>query len=131
MIAEGRLAIAAGRVRAARAVDGGIEVTIARRGRDRTETRNFGRIFNCTGPLHAIARTRDELLKQMLADGLIRPDQLGIGLDVDDNSRVTGAERLWAMGPMTKGRFWEIIAVPDIRVQAASVAADIAKELGQ
>jgi len=30
---------------------------------------------------------------------------------------------------MSKGRFWEIIAVPDIRVQAAAVADDIAKEL--
>ena len=131
MVAEGRLEIAAGRVAEARPVDRGVEVTIARRGRNRTEVRVFGSVFNCTGPLGAIARTRDELVKQMLADGLIRPDRLGIALDVDHRSRATGAERLWAMGPMTKGRFWEIIAVPDIRVQAASVADDIAKELGQ
>jgi uncharacterized NAD(P)/FAD-binding protein YdhS len=30
---------------------------------------------------------------------------------------------------VTKGRFWEIVAVPDIRVQAAAVAEDIAREL--
>ena len=30
------------------------------------------------------------------------------------------------MGPLTKGRYWEIIAVPDIREQAAEVADDIA-----
>ena len=41
------------------------------------------------------------------------------------------AERLWAMGPLTKGRYWEIIAVPDIREQAAAVAEDIARELGE
>jgi uncharacterized NAD(P)/FAD-binding protein YdhS len=131
MIAEGRLEIAAGRVREARAVAGGIEVAIARRGSDRTETRTFCHVFNCTGPLGAIALTRSELLKQMLADGLVRPDPLGIALDVDGRSRPVGSERLWALGPMTKGRYWEIIAVPDIRVQAATVAADIAKELGQ
>ena len=131
MIAEGRLEIGAGRVRAARATDQGIEVTIARRGSDRTETRTFCHVFNCTGPLGAIAQTRSELLKQMLSDGLVRPDTLGIALDVDGRSRPIGSERLWAMGPMTKGRFWKIIAVPDIRVQAANVAADIAKELGQ
>jgi uncharacterized NAD(P)/FAD-binding protein YdhS len=34
------------------------------------------------------------------------------------------------MGPLTKGRYWEIIAVPDIREQAAEVAADIDRELG-
>jgi len=33
------------------------------------------------------------------------------------------------MGPLTKGRYWEIIAVPDIREQAAQVADQIAKEL--
>ena len=38
--------------------------------------------------------------------------------------------RVWAMGPMTKGKYWEIIAVPDIRDQAAQVAADIERELG-
>jgi uncharacterized NAD(P)/FAD-binding protein YdhS len=32
---------------------------------------------------------------------------------------------------MVKGKFWEIIAVPDIRVQVAAVADDIAKELDQ
>jgi uncharacterized NAD(P)/FAD-binding protein YdhS len=35
------------------------------------------------------------------------------------------------MGPLTKGRFWEIIAVPDIREQAAEVASDIERELSQ
>jgi uncharacterized NAD(P)/FAD-binding protein YdhS len=34
------------------------------------------------------------------------------------------------MGPLTKGRYWEIIAVPDIRDQAAEVADDIQQELG-
>ena len=41
------------------------------------------------------------------------------------------AERLWALGPLTKGRYWEIVAVPDIRGQAAAVADDIARELGR
>jgi uncharacterized NAD(P)/FAD-binding protein YdhS len=129
MIAEGRLEIAAGRVRQAVATDSGIAVTIARRGRTKAEVRSFGRVFNCTGPLGAIGGTRDPLLRQLLDDGLVRPDRLGIALEVNEDSRAAGAERLWALGPMTKGRFWEIIAVPDIRVQVAAVADDIAKEL--
>ena len=67
----------------------------------------------------------------MLDDGLARPDQLGIALDVDERRAWPGAERAWAMGPLTKGRYWEIIAVPDIRGQAAAVADDIAMELGR
>jgi uncharacterized NAD(P)/FAD-binding protein YdhS len=33
------------------------------------------------------------------------------------------------MGPLTKGKYWEIIAVPDIREQAAAVANDVQREL--
>jgi uncharacterized NAD(P)/FAD-binding protein YdhS len=87
----------------------------------------FDYAFNCTGPLHSIERTRDPLLRSLLDGGQASPDQLGMGLDVDERSRA--GERLWALGPLTKGRYWEIIAVPDIREQAASVADDIAREL--
>jgi uncharacterized NAD(P)/FAD-binding protein YdhS len=52
-----------------------------------------------------------------------------MGLKVDNGSRVLGAEQVWALGPLTKGKFWEIVAVPDIRGQVAAVAADIAMEL--
>ena len=62
--------------------------------------------------------------------GQVRPDHLGIGLEVDERSRA-GRRDLWALGPLTKGRYWEIIAVPDIREQAAAVADDIERELGE
>jgi uncharacterized NAD(P)/FAD-binding protein YdhS len=69
------------------------------------------------------------LLKQMMDDGLIAADELGMGLAVDGGSRA--GEGVWALGPLTKGAYWEIVAVPDIRGQAAAVAEDIAKELEQ
>jgi hypothetical protein len=53
--------------------------------------------------------------EQMLDDGLIAVDPLGIALDVDERDRA--GDGVWALGPMTKGRYWEIIAVPDIRGQ--------------
>jgi uncharacterized NAD(P)/FAD-binding protein YdhS len=39
--------------------------------------------------------------------------------------RADGAPQatLFAVGPITRGALWEINAVPDIRVQAAEVAA--------
>ncbi len=89
----------------------------------------FEFVFNCTGPLGAIGRSRDPMLRRMLDDGLVRPDRLGIGLEVDGRSRAAGAANLWALGPLTKGRYWEIVAVPDIRGQAAAVADDIASLL--
>ena len=65
----------------------------------------------------------------LLDEGWVRPDHLGIGIEVDAASPAAGADRLWALGPLTKGRYWEIVAVPDIREQAAAVAEDIAREL--
>jgi len=131
LIGEGRLEILAGRIISARETDEALEVDVRRRGAGIGQTMRFAYGFNCTGPLHSIARTKDPLLRSLFDSGQIRPDHLGIGLDVDDRSRSTGAERLWALGPLTKGRYWEIIAVPDIREQAAAVAEDIEKELGR
>jgi uncharacterized NAD(P)/FAD-binding protein YdhS len=132
LIGNGQLEVVAGRVRSMRETEGGVEVDIARRpsttlGTGGVETRTFDTIINCTGPLGAMARTSNPILRQMLDDGLIAADALGIGVEVDDNDRA--GERIWALGPMTKGRYWEIIAVPDIRDQAAAVAADIEAEL--
>jgi uncharacterized NAD(P)/FAD-binding protein YdhS len=137
MVGEGRLEIIAGRIAAMEAVEGGIRVSVRRRGRQalpptpsRLREGEFAYAFNCTGPLGAVGRSRDPLLRGLLDDGGIRPDALGIGLDVDEHSRVAGSARLWALGPLTKGRYWEIVAVPDIREQAAAVAEDIAREVG-
>jgi uncharacterized NAD(P)/FAD-binding protein YdhS len=131
LVAEGRLEIAAGRIQSVEEKDGALSVAYRRRGKSNLVDSRFAYMINCTGPLGRIDRTRDELLKGLLADGLARPDQLGIALDVDERSRVAGATRAWAMGPLTKGRYWEIIAVPDIRDQAAAVADDIETELGR
>ncbi len=95
-----------------------------------SQSETFAYAFNCTGPLHSIARTRDPLLRSLLDAGQSRPDHLGIGLEVD-GTLAAPASDLWAMGPLTKGRYWEIIAVPDIREQAAAVADDIERELGE
>ncbi len=129
MIAEGRLEIVAGRITAATATEGGIDVEIRRRSKANASSERFDYVFNCTGPLHAVGKTRDPLLRALLDHGEARPDHLGIGLEVEEHSRVAGGDRLWALGPLTKGRYWEIIAVPDIREQAAVVAEDISREL--
>jgi uncharacterized NAD(P)/FAD-binding protein YdhS len=131
LIADGRLEIVAGRIQSVGEKGGKLAVAYRRRGRSNVEERSFAYVINCTGPLGRIDRTRDELLNGMLESGLAKPDPLGIALDVDERSRVAGARNAWAMGPMTKGRYWEIIAVPDIRGQAAEVADDIAMELGR
>jgi uncharacterized NAD(P)/FAD-binding protein YdhS len=126
MIAAGRLQIVAGRVRAIAGTPSGLEVTIAHRD-GRQGARDVGAVFNCTGPLGDIRRTSDPLLRTLLDAGEVRGDGFSLGLDVDAQNRA--GERMWALGPLTKGRYWEIAAVPEIRHQAEAVASDIHKEL--
>jgi uncharacterized NAD(P)/FAD-binding protein YdhS len=114
----GRLEVMAGRIASA---DGG-RIEILRRGGGRVE-RAVDAAINCTGPAGEIARVGDPLIRQLLASGLARPDALGLGLEVDAHSRVMGpTEGIYAIGPLTKGAFWEIVAVPDIRRQVHDVA---------
>ncbi len=106
MIAEGRMEVLGGRVQSLVEVDGGLEAVIRQRGAVANDpARRFAVGINCTGPLHAIARTRDPVLRSLLDAGLAEPDALGIGLKVDDAVRVVGATRLWAMGSLGKARY--------------------------
>jgi uncharacterized NAD(P)/FAD-binding protein YdhS len=126
LIAAGRLEVVAGRVGSMADVDGGLEIAFARRD-GRESVRRFGAAFNCTGPLGDIRRSADPLLLSLLERQEVAPDSFALGLDVDANSRAGAG--LWALGPLTKGMYWEIVAVPDIRHQAEAVASDIYKEL--
>ena len=125
--AEGRLTIVAGRLDAITPDGTGTRLEYRPRGSDTIVTEHIRRIVNCTGPLGDIGRTTEPLLRGLREQGLIRPDPLRIGIDVDPQSATlaadgTASDRLFAIGPMTRGTFWEIVAVPDIRQQVWSVA---------
>jgi len=127
MRAEGRLEIVAGKLIGADPEEKGSRVRYRPRGQDDLVELSVRRIFNATGPQGDLLRTEEPLLRKLLARGLIRPDPLRIGIDVTRQSEVIGADgglfpNLLALGPMTRGTFWEIVAVPDIRRQTWAVA---------
>jgi uncharacterized NAD(P)/FAD-binding protein YdhS len=131
MQADARLAVAAGKVVSAEAEGGKAAVRFRARGGNAVETLRVARIVNCTGPEIDIVRAGEPLLDALLAAGRIRPDPLRVGLDVDADCRALGpdgqpSETLSAIGPITRGSFWESVAVPDIRGQAERVAARLA-----
>jgi uncharacterized NAD(P)/FAD-binding protein YdhS len=104
------------------------------RGRRDEQTLAVARIINCTGPGANLAGTSDPLLRSLLDGGLVRTDELGLGLDVAADGRTLDADgqadgRLYAVGPLTRGAFWEIVAVPDIRNQIACLAAQLTASL--
>jgi uncharacterized NAD(P)/FAD-binding protein YdhS len=128
LVGEGRLEILAGRIVSADGKADAVDVQYRRRGSASVQSLRAAYAFNCTGPLHSITHTKDSLLRSLLDAREVSPDHLGIGVKV--SGTCSAGEHLWAMGPLTKGRYWEIIAVPDIREQAAQVADDIQRELG-
>jgi uncharacterized NAD(P)/FAD-binding protein YdhS len=86
-------------------------------------------VFNCTGPQGDIRRVDDPLIRSLLESGRARPAAHGLGLEVEDGFRVAGeagSPRLYALGPLTKGAYWEIVAVPDIRDQVKALALALA-----
>lgn len=125
---SGRLEIVAGRALSAAEQDGLARIEVALRGSGTADI-EAAAVVNCTGPLGRIDRSDDPLLRQMFADRLIAADALGVGVEVDADDRLAGHERAWGIGPVTKGRHWEITAVPDIRVQAERIAAHIAGQV--
>lgn len=125
----GQLEIMAGRVTDMWSDGRQLEASIRRRGQQQAVDHRFALAVNCTGPLGSISNSSDTFLRNLFESGLARPDELDLGIDVDGSSRVIGSDYAWAVGPLTKGRYWEITAVPDIRGQVAQVAFDIAEEL--
>ena len=127
MVSSGRLEVAAGKLIAFDGREDGVGVTWRRRGADALESIRATRIVNCTGPQGDLLATNEPLLRKLIARGTIRPDAHRIGVDVDKEARTVAADgrpndRLLALGPLTRGAFWEINAVPDIRAQVWDLA---------
>jgi uncharacterized NAD(P)/FAD-binding protein YdhS len=129
-----RFDVAAGRIDRMTLEAGAVEVVWTPRGQTTPKVRRVAQVINCSGPRGDLARSGDTLIGALLAEGLVRPDACRLGLDVDARSRVIGAsgeaaESLFAVGPLTRGQFYEITSVPDIRLQAADCADSILNHL--
>lgn len=127
MIESGRLSVVAGKTIGFAPVDGGVEVTWRARGDEVPQRLRVQRVVNCTGPQGDLARTTEPLLARLRDRGAIRPDAAHLGIDVDASAQTIATDGtsnawLYALGPMTRGAFWEIVAVPDIRTQTWNVA---------
>jgi uncharacterized NAD(P)/FAD-binding protein YdhS len=123
----GSLTFSAGQILEAAEQDGKARITWRRRCDGSLQTLTVDRVINCTGPEGDITQASNSLVRNLLGAGRIRPDAHRLGLDVDHSGRVRDSEgnaqdRLFAVGPMTKGEAWEIVAVPDIRRQIWDLA---------
>jgi len=133
MVNEGSLQVLGGRIASMESTGPAVRVHYTPRGAKAEEVLPVQRVILASGLEH-IDRTRDPLMQRLLDRGLIRVDKQGLGLDVTDGLNVvrqdgTPAERIWALGPIVRGVFWECVAVPDIRVQASHVAVSVVARL--
>jgi uncharacterized NAD(P)/FAD-binding protein YdhS len=132
--ASGQLRVLRGRICGYRWDDEGVEVAFSPRGASAPATLRVARVVNCSGPACDYDRMSDPLVRSLLRDGLVRPDPLHLGLDVTDTCALLDRHggrsgRLFAVGPATRGTFWEITAVPDIRGQCEALAVHLATAL--
>lgn len=128
----GRLTVTAGRITAYQQTGAGIVVHYhaPRHGPRRLD--GVGRIINCSGPAYDFDRVKNPLIEGLLSQGQARPDSLRLGLDVTLQGALRGrdgsiSQRLYAVGPLTKGLFWEMTSVPDIRRQCELLATHLAQ----
>jgi uncharacterized NAD(P)/FAD-binding protein YdhS len=112
----------------------GAVARIRRRHDGREETLTVARVINCTGPRTDYSKYQHPLLVNLLSAGLIDHDPLALGLAATPEGEVLrygGGRNPWlsTLGPPLRGGLWECASVPEIRVQAASLAARLVAQL--
>jgi uncharacterized NAD(P)/FAD-binding protein YdhS len=126
-IASGQLQITAARIGKFEPCIGSVQVPLNLKSGGQA-TLTVERIIDCSGLQGDFTKLDRPLVRQLLADGIIRPDPLHLGIDTAPDGAAIGIDGkphvdLFAIGPITKGTFWEIIAVPDIRLTCEQLAA--------
>ena len=127
---SGQLRIDAGRIRMLTAGTGAADIVYTPRGRSEPVQLHAARVINCTGPASDVTRSDDPLIQSLLAQNLAAPDTLRLGLNVNRLGEVLRSDgsitqNLYAIGSATKGTWWEITSVPDIRRECARLAGHL------
>jgi uncharacterized NAD(P)/FAD-binding protein YdhS len=112
----------------------GVEITYRERKSGRLSKLFVDRVVNCTGPEGDYRRVSSPLLLDLMEKKMARPDAVSLGLDVTDDGAVVDSQGspsdfLYALGPLRKGKLWESVAVPELRVQVAELASLLVSDL--
>lgn len=131
---DGRLEVIAGRILSVTDHASDAEVTYRRRGERIPQTLGVEAIIECVG-FDLNPRTQGRrLMTDLLEQGLAQEGPHGFGLNVSSSSELIdtagkAAPDLYAVGPLTRGQFWEAVGLPDVRQQCAAVAQTLAKAI--
>jgi uncharacterized NAD(P)/FAD-binding protein YdhS len=133
--ASGQLTVLAARLAGISEQADGVRLALVARGAAAEQTVHAHHVIECRGQNADVGATRNPLLANLISRGAIRPDAFRLGIDVAADCAVLDARgapspRIFAVGPITVGAFWEIVAVPDIREQAQALATRLAGPAG-
>jgi len=133
--ASGQLQIHVGRIQSFAVGHRGVQLSYRRRCGGEQVQLDVARVINCAGPGCDYDRITHPLVRSLLDAGLVRPDDLRLGLDVTANCALKHGDgsisrRLFAVGPVTRAAFWEMTAAPDIRRQCEALGEFLAAQLG-
>jgi uncharacterized NAD(P)/FAD-binding protein YdhS len=111
-----------------------VRVTVRQKQSGSTRLLSVGAVVNCTGPNYDINSITLPLITQLRDDGFLKQDPLKIGIEVDDKYQVINQNgqsipNLYYIGPMLKAKFWEAIAVPELRNHAKRIAGLILSDI--
>lgn len=125
---SGQLTLMAAKVASIEPNSTGARVTYRRRGHANPLEMQVNTLVDCTGIVKDPRATLNPAVRSLFDRGLARVDPLCIGIETDRNCAIierdgTPSCRLFAVGPITRATFWEIVAIPDIRNQCAALAA--------
>ena len=86
----------------------------------------YAAVVNCAGP-GKLPGSANPFVARLLDAGLARIGPHNLGLDIDGDGRLIGADGLpqpglLLVGPLRRGAQWETTAVPEIRAQAHRLA---------
>ncbi|HET8900560.1 MAG TPA: FAD/NAD(P)-binding protein [Holophagaceae bacterium] len=128
LLASGVLEVHAGRIQSLREAEGGIEVRWTARADGEHHTLQVARVINCTGPASDYGSLDQPLVAQLRRAGWLVPDALRLGVETDADGRLLGKDGkavpgLFTLGPLRRAALWESTAIPEIRGQAAALAA--------
>ncbi len=128
-----QLEILAGRILAYQESDNRVEVIIQPRKQAESICLQVDYVLNCSGSGANFLQRTDALVVNLIKNGLIVPDRLGMGLNCLPNgcllNREGAASNLYTLGPPMKGLLWESTAVPEIRQQAKTLAETLVNSL--
>ncbi len=124
----GQAEVVAGQVLRLEETGDSVRVAIRQRADASERVLEAAAVVNCTGPDYDIDRlAQPTLIAQLRDEGYLRADPLHIGIEVDEQYHPVGADGrkvpgVHYVGPMLRARYWEAIAVPELRRHTLALA---------